>query len=734
MKNISKKLLLVFVSGFLINYSWVSTLPVLAEEKTSSTEEISTGTSLDTNDNLENSSQTNTSITDQEEKTNTYSSSDANINKKSQKSSTKENDVDTQMGERNLSPKKYVEPTIVYGQQWTAEDGNNWLKNWNYNTHGGFICLNYYTGSDTSITIPGRLSTSNGNYHIVIRNMNQESPDYFLRNNKYKEITSIAFAPATYGSTTSQVGLLDSSSNPSLHSAFQDATNLLQANLEGLNLESGSDQTVITDMSNIFQNCSNLQNMYLPTSSHVTNMSHAFDGCTKLGLMPVNARNFSTSNVNNMEYLFNGCSSLNGTNALNFDFDASNVTNMSHMFAGCTDIDDNFMNRINLRNTNQVQTMDFMFDGCTKLSSPTFTFPTNNVNDMSYMFKNCSNLTSMNLSEFDTAKVTNMHGMFYGCPTLSFINLSNATVTDDTDTYLMFTQHSNESYTPLLVIVDGSKAQTLLNYDYTSNFRKSVSLPSLNANGGTFSNGNSNLYYISKCAIDKNDSILNVSNFKQWVTANTPTKQGTGFLNWNISGTNPDQANSVLDLLNTEYTAQWMDDPNTSSDNKKIPSSAALSMIYIPSSFNTGEVSLQNYGEQSIPLTKTGTFNVGIRDQEKSNTQWKLNARLNWNSEGSINNSYLQTTGTSNVKQNVNNGVSAYNPSTDLQECSDVIGTSNAKITNVDCTLMSNVPNKQLNGVYDYNLGDISLVLPNAENIETGNYSATVTWNLVTAP
>ncbi|EOZ5812746.1 BspA family leucine-rich repeat surface protein [Enterococcus hirae] len=735
MKNIRKKILIVFVSSFLINYSWIPSLTVSAEEKTSSTEKISndTSTGLSSDNNLESSLNNSNSIIDQEETSNS-SSSDINTTESTQEPATKENNKDKNIEERSISPKKYVEPTTVNGQSWTAEMGNEWLENWDYNTKGGFICLNYYKGSDTNITIPGRLSTATGNYHIVIRNMNQDSSDYFLRNNKYKEITSITFVAGTYGNTTSQVGLLSSSSNPSLHAAFKGATNLQQANLQGLNLDSGADQTVITDMSNVFQDCTHLQNMYLPTSSHVTNMAHAFDGCSQLGLSLVLGNNFSTSNVTDMQYLFNGCSSLNSKNVGSFNFDASNVINMSHMFAGCTNIDDKFLNNINLGNTNNVQNMDFMFEGCTGLSSPTFTFPTNNVEHMSYMFKDCSNLTNLNIAEFDTAKVSDMTGMFYGCPTLSFIDFSNATVTNNTDTYLMFTQHSSEQYTPLLVIIDGSKAQPLLTYDYTSNFRKLVNSPFLNANGGTFSNGDSNLYYIKKCAVDKNDSILNVSNFKQWVTENTPTKQGTGFLKWTISGTNPDQASSVLDLLNTEYTAQWMDDPNTSSDNKKIPSSAALSMIYIPSSFNTGEVALKNSGEQSIPLTKNSTFNIGIRDQEDSTTPWRLNAKLTWNSEGSIDNAYLQTTGTSNVKQNINNGVNAYNPSTDLQECSDVTGTNNAKITTVDSTLMSNVSNKHLNGVYDYNLGDVSLILPNVENIEVGNYSATVTWNLVTAP
>lgn len=731
MKNIRKKILIVFVSSFLI--SWIPNLPVLAEEKISSTEEISsnTNTSLSSDNNLESSSKNNNSTTDQKETNTSHSSGIETTEITQEPSITDKNDE-----EQSISPKKTIEPTIVNGQQWTIEMGNEWLKNWNYNYNKkrGFICLNYYTGSDTNITIPGRLSNSKGNYQIVIRNMNQESPDYFLRNNKYKEITSITFVAGTYGNITSQVGLLNSSSNPSLHSAFKGATNLQQANLQGLNLESGSDQTVITDMSNAFQNCTQLQNMYLPTSSHITNMSYAFDGCSQLGLTFILGSNFSTSNVTDMQYLFNGCSSLNSKNTIDFDFDASNVTNMSHMFAGCANIDDIFINKINLRNTNQVKNMASMFEGCTKLSSPTFTFPTNNVTDMCFMFRDCSNLTSMNLSSFDTAKVTDMRGMFYNCPTLSFINLSNATVTDATDIYYMFTQHSSENYTPLLIIVDKNKAQRLLNYDYTSNYRKLVNSPFLNANGGVFKNGNSNLYYIKSCAVDKNDPILNVSNFKQWVTENTPTKQDTGFLNWKISGTTPDQASSVLDLLNTEYIAQWMDDPNTSSDNKKIPSSAALSMIYIPSSFNTGKVALKNSGEQSIPLTRNSTFNIGIRDQEDLTTQWKLNAKLTWNSEGSIDNAYLQTTGTSNVKQNINNGVNVYNPSTDLQECSDVTGVNNAKITTVDSTLMSNVENKHLNGVYDYNLGNVSLILPNVENIEVGNYSATVTWNLVTAP
>ncbi|EMF0244165.1 BspA family leucine-rich repeat surface protein, partial [Enterococcus hirae] len=327
MKNIRKKILIVFVSSFLINYSWIPSLTVSAEEKTSSTEKISndTSTGLSSDNNLESSLNNSNSIIDQEETSNS-SSSDINTTESTQEPATKENNKDKNIEERSISPKKYVEPTTVNGQSWTAEMGNEWLENWNYNTKGGFICLNYYKGSDTNITIPGRLSTATGNYHIVIRNMNQDSSDYFLRNNKYKEITSIAFVAGTYGNTTSQVGLLSSSSNPSLHAAFKGAINLEQANLQGLNLDSGNDQTVITDMSNAFQGCSNLQSVYMPTSSNLTNTSYMFDGCSELGLMLCIGTGFNTHNVKDMNHMFSGCSNFNSYNAAGFNIDASSVT------------------------------------------------------------------------------------------------------------------------------------------------------------------------------------------------------------------------------------------------------------------------------------------------------------------------------------------------------------------------------------------------------------------------
>ena len=50
-------------------------------------------------------------------------------------------------------------------------------------------------------------------------------------------------------------------------------------------------------------------------------------------------------------------------------------------------------------------------------------FNTNNVNDMSSMFEGCSSLTNINLSNFNTQNVEYMSGMFEGCSSLTNINI-----------------------------------------------------------------------------------------------------------------------------------------------------------------------------------------------------------------------------------------------------------------------------------------------------------------------
>ena len=112
-----------------------------------------------------------------------------------------------------------------------------------------------------------------------------------------------------------------------------------------------------------------------------------------------------------------------GITLLTVDYlDTSNINSMSYMFYGCHDL-----TSINVRNwnTSQVTDMSYMFYDCWDLTSIDLSkFDTSKVTDMNHMFQGCDNLTSLDLSNWDTSKVTNMESMFGWC-SLTSLDLSN---------------------------------------------------------------------------------------------------------------------------------------------------------------------------------------------------------------------------------------------------------------------------------------------------------------------
>ena len=99
-------------------------------------------------------------------------------------------------------------------------------------------------------------------------------------------------------------------------------------------------------------------------------------------------------------------------------------TSLKGFFAWLTNLET--IKDLKYLNTEQVTDMNYMFYGCSKLTSLDVTkFNTANVTNMSYMFESCSALSSLDLSNFNTAIVTDMSYMFYGCSALSSLDLSN---------------------------------------------------------------------------------------------------------------------------------------------------------------------------------------------------------------------------------------------------------------------------------------------------------------------
>ena len=83
----------------------------------------------------------------------------------------------------------------------------------------------------------------------------------------------------------------------------------------------------ITDLSNMFNSCVNLQTIPLIDTTNVISMLNIFGGCSNLQTIPL----LNTSNVSNMREMFQMCSKLQTIPSL----DTSKVTEMYNMFHQC---------------------------------------------------------------------------------------------------------------------------------------------------------------------------------------------------------------------------------------------------------------------------------------------------------------------------------------------------------------------------------------------------------------
>ena len=130
---------------------------------------------------------------------------------------------------------------------------------------------------------------------------------------------------------------------------------------------------------------------------------------------------FRTDQVQTMQEMFDGCEAL--TNLTLSSFNTSSVTNMISMFDGCSSLTELALSCFN---TSQVTNMYAMFRGCSSLPELELSsFDTSSVKYMGEMFDGCSSLRNLDLSSFDTSRVTDMYRMFYGCSSLTELDLSS---------------------------------------------------------------------------------------------------------------------------------------------------------------------------------------------------------------------------------------------------------------------------------------------------------------------
>lgn len=167
-----------------------------------------------------------------------------------------------------------------------------------------------------------------------------------------------------------------------------------------------------------------------------------------------------------------------------------------------------------------------------------------------------------------------------------------------------------------------------------------------------------------------------------------------------------------------------------------------LGIAYYPKAFNfSGKL-----GGDSLELTDSGnndtavgaTYNVGVKDNTHTNNSWQLTAQLSWKKGDLPGATILLANSTGEVKQNTNDGTTAFGTSDLVPQVSNVVsGEKNVSINN-DATLIMKKENTTVGiGTYDYQLGtlkSLKLNIPNATSLRAGDYSGTVTWNLSVIP
>ena len=222
---------------------------------------------------------------------------------------------------------------------------------------------------------------------------------------------------------------LDTSNVTDMGYTFEDCTSLTTIPL--------FNTSNVTDMRAMFYDCASLTSIPLLNTSNVIEMGNMFEECASLTSIPL----LNTSNVTDMLSMFEDCTSLTSIPLL----DTSNVISMGSMFVRCTNL-----TSIPLLDTSNVNTMNFMFKNCTSLTTIPL-FNTSNVTGMNSMFEDCVNLTSIPL--LDTNNVTDMRYMFENCTSLTTIPLLNTSnVTDIEYMFRNCTSLNNESLNNILAM------------------------------------------------------------------------------------------------------------------------------------------------------------------------------------------------------------------------------------------------------------------------------------------
>ena len=208
------------------------------------------------------------------------------------------------------------------------------------------------------------------------------------------------------------------------------------------------DLTHVTNIINMFKNCSNLKTInlnFLKNATNIIYMDSLFNGCKKLekifnidkleakSVIGINnifsfcknlkylegLNNWKINKVKQLIEIFKGCSSLETVPDIS-KWKVGNVTSMDGMFKDCNSLKS--LPDISQWDVKNVKSMKSMFNGCSLLVNlpDIFKWNVENVENMKRMFKGCEKLHFHNLKQWKLKSIKHIHDIFFNCRALKY--------------------------------------------------------------------------------------------------------------------------------------------------------------------------------------------------------------------------------------------------------------------------------------------------------------------------
>ena len=182
----------------------------------------------------------------------------------------------------------------------------------------------------------------------------------------------------------------------------------------------------VTNISKMFKNCSNLENIdlfFFKAFEGLRVIDSLFSGCEKLNKI-TKIEELVTKSVTKMDKVFNLCKKLNNVSGIE-KFETKNVESFDEMFKDCSSLKE--FPDISCWNLEKAKSLKGIFEGCSSLEYlPNIgLWNVGNVISFEEMFEGCSNLMELpkGIVHWNVKKVKNMKKMFSGCMMLGIGNL-----------------------------------------------------------------------------------------------------------------------------------------------------------------------------------------------------------------------------------------------------------------------------------------------------------------------